>query len=72
MLILAVEKWPTVQWVINQGFESSILQKVEGRKTKGTFTKDGQKYMYNNDAADSAGISMFGFVGDKSKLKIEK
>ena len=66
------EKWATVQWVINQGFESSILQKVEGRKTKGTFTKDGQKYMYNNDAADSAGISMFGFIGDKSKLKIEK
>ena len=66
------EKWPTVQWVIKQGFESSILQTVEGRKTKGTFTKDGQKYMYNNDASDSAGIAMFYFVGDKDKLKIEK
>lgn len=65
------EKWLTVKWVINQGFESSILQKVEGRKTKGTFTKDNQKYMYNNDAADSAGIAMFYFVGDKSKLKEE-
>lgn len=66
------EKWPTVKWVINQGFESSILQTVEGRKTKGTFMKDGQKYMYNNDAADSAGIAMFYFVGDKDKLKAEK
>ena len=66
------EKWPTVKWLLNQGFESSILMSVEGRKTKGTFTRDGQKYMYNNDAADSAGIAMFGFKGDQSKLKIER
>ena len=66
------EKWPTVRWLLNQGFESSILVPVEGRKTKGTFTRDGQKYMYNNDAADSAGIAMFGFKGDQSKLKIER
>lgn len=66
------EKWPTVRWLLKQGWESSILMPIEGRKTKGTFIKNGQKYMYNNDAADSAGIAMFGFIGDSSKLKEEK
>lgn len=31
----------------------------------------GRKWEYNNDAADSAAISVFGFMGDKSKLKEE-
>lgn len=66
------EKWPTVRWLLKQGWESSILIPVEGRKTKGTFIRDGQKYMYNNDAADSAGIAMFGFIGDQEKLKEER
>ena len=66
------EKWPTVRWLLKQGWEDSILIKVNGRKSKGTFIKDGQKYMYNNDAADSAGIAMFGFIGDKDKLQEEK
>lgn len=65
------EKWPTVKWVINEGFKGSIVEEVFGRKTKGTFVKDGRKYMYNNDAADSAAIAMFGFIGDKSKLAEE-
>ena len=67
------EKWPTVQWVIKSGFESSILVDMsETRKTKGVFEGDGIKYMYNNDASDSAGIAMFWFVGDRTKLKEEK
>lgn len=66
------EKWPTVKWLIKQGWEDSILIPIEGRKTKGTFTRDGQKYMYNNDAADSAGIAMFGFLGPKDKLQLER
>ena len=66
------EKWPTVRWLINKGWAESILIPVEGKKTKGTFMMNGQKYMYNNDAADSAGIAMFGFIGDKDKLKEEK
>lgn len=66
------EKYPTVEWCINQGFEDSILEVVEGRKIKGTFTRNNVKYMYNNDASDSAGISMFGFVGNLEKLKKEK
>lgn len=66
------EKWPTVKWLLKQGWEDSILIPIEGKKTKGTFVRDGQKYMYNNDAADSAGIAMFGFVGDSEKLKEER
>lgn len=66
------EKYPTVEWCINQGFEDRILEVVEGRKTKGTFMRNNVKYMYNNDASDSAGISMFGFVGNLEKLKKEK
>lgn len=66
------EKWPTVRWLIKQGWEDSILIPIEGRKTKGTFTRNGQKYMYNNDAADSAGIAMFGFMGDQDKLQLER
>ena len=66
------EKWPTVRWLLKQGWEDSLLIPIEGRKTKGTFIRNGQKYMYNNDAADSAGIAMFGFKGDKTKLKAER
>ena len=66
------EKWPTIKWCINKGFKSSILKEVKGRREKGTFTKNGIKYEYDNDASDSAAISQFYFVGDRNKLKIEK
>lgn len=67
------EKWPTVEWLLKQGLESDILVDMsDTRKTKGTFMRDNKKYMYNNDAADSAGIAMFWFVGEHEKLKEEK
>lgn len=66
------EKWPTVKWLLDLGWEESIIIEIEGRKTKGTFIRNGVKYMYNNDAADSAGIAMFGFVGDPEKLQQER
>ena len=67
------EKWPTVKWVIDQGFENKILIDVTNtRKQKGTFMRDGRKYMYNDDAADSAGIGMFWIKGDRSKLQLER
>lgn len=65
------EKYPTVEWCIEQGFEDSVLRTVKGRKVKGTFVKNGIRYMYDNDACDSSAISMFYFVGDKEKLKQE-
>lgn len=67
------EKWPTIQWLVAKGFEHKILIDVTNtRKTKGTFERNGKKYMYNNDAADSAGIAMFGVLGDASKLQLER
>ena len=66
------EKWPTVRWLLKQGWEESILIPIEGRKTKGTFMRQGKKYMYNNDAADSAGIADFWFKGDHNKLELER
>lgn len=65
------EKYPTVEWCIKQGFENSVLRIVKSRKKKGTFTRNGIRYMYDNDACDSSAISMFYFVGDKEKLKQE-
>lgn len=66
------EKWPTVKWVIRKGFKDSILREITGKKKKGTFVRNNTKYMFDNDAADSCGIAMFWFIGDKSKLKLEK
>ena len=67
------EKWPTVKWVIGKGFEDKILIDVTGsRKSKGTFVRGDKKYMYNNDAADSAGIAMFYCIGDRTKLQTER
>ena len=67
------EKWPTVKWLCRKGYRKEILINVsDSRKTKNTFTKSGCKYMFDNDAADSAAICMFGFLGEKDKLLPEK
>ena len=67
------EKWPTIKWVINQGFEDKILIDVtETKKRKGVFERNGRRYQYNDDAADSAGIAMYYVVGDHNKLRLER
>lgn len=66
------EKWPTVRWLIGKGFEDKILIPITTKRTKGTFVRDGQRYAYNNDAADSAGIAMYGVVGDPDNLHLER
>lgn len=66
------EKWPTIEWVIARGYENSILEDMSNtKKKKGIFEKNGKKYMYNNDAADSAGISMYWFKGKRDILELE-
>lgn len=65
------EKWPTVRWVISKGHEQDILREVQGRKAKGTFMRNGTKYEYDNDAADSVGIAYSWYYVDKDKLKPE-
>lgn len=66
------EKYPTVVWCIKQGFKSSILIDMSDTRTrKGTFTKNSKRYKFNDDAADSCAIAMFGVIGDKDKLELE-
>ena len=64
-------KGPTIQHVRKLGFEDSLLVPLK-RAKKGSFMKDGNHYCWNDDAADSACIALFGFTkGAKQKLKLE-
>ena len=65
------KKWPTVRWCCSKGFRKQLMHEVKGRRQKGTFVRNGIKYEFDDDAADSAAISMFWFIGDRSKLKLE-
>lgn len=66
------KKAPTIRYVKNLGFEDSILIPVK-RKRKGSFERDGVHYIYNDDAADSACIALYGFLApSKQSLKEEK
>ena len=66
------EKWPTIQYVKSLGFEDKILVPVSNRKKNGVFEIDGIKYTYNDDAADSACIALYGFLPqNKQKLLLE-
>lgn len=70
---VAPEKWPTIQFIKSKGWEKKILIPLESKskKTKGVFVLDGKKYLYNDDAADSACIALYGFI-PKQKQKLER
>lgn len=62
------KKWPTIKYLINKGHEESILLKVSNKKKKGTVKIiDGEKYTYNDDAADSACIALYGFLPESKQ-----
>lgn len=64
-------KWPTLLFVKNLGFASNILEPA-GKKKKGIIEIKGEKYMFNDDAADSACIALYGFIPeDKQNLEKE-
>lgn len=65
------KKYPTILWLINKGFEDYIKEPVSNRKSKGVIEKNGERYTYNDNAADSAAISLFPFVGNNNLLKEE-
>jgi len=67
----APEKYPTILFVKKLGFEESIMIEVSKQKKKGVFIRDGKRYVYNDDAADSAGICLYGFI-PKEKQKLEE
>lgn len=63
------EKWPTIQFICKMGYEEKILVPVSKRKKKGVIVKNGERYTYNDDAADSACIALYGFLPqNKQKL----
>lgn len=66
------EKWPTIQFIKRLGYEDKILIPVSNRKKKGVFVKNGKRYTYNDDAADSACIALYGFIPKhRQKLELE-
>ena len=67
------EKWPTIKYVCKLGFKEEIKISVEGkRKKKGVIEKDGERFVFNDDAADSACIALYGFIPEKKqKLELE-
>ena len=67
------KKWPTIKWLISQGYESKLIRPVNGRKKKGVIEKKGKRFTYDDDAADSACISLYGFIPlTQQKLNKEK
>ena len=64
-------KGPTIKYVRKLGFEDSLLVPLK-RAKKGSFTRGGKHYTWNDDAADSACIAMYGFLPrSEQKLKLE-
>lgn len=57
------KKWPTIEFLLKQPevSESDILVKVGKRSKKYAKQIGGVKYCYNDDAADSACIALYGF-----------
>lgn len=69
------KKWPTVDYIVKLGFERDILlrdTRIRKKPKKGWFDR-GEEYFYkyNDDAADSACIALYGFLGDRKKLQEE-
>lgn len=67
-------KWPSVMWLSNNypQFEDSFLHKSKSKKkTKSNFEIDGSFYEYDDDAVDSACISLFPFSCPDWSSKLE-
>lgn len=69
------EKYPTFEW-LKQNYPllipSVFIDMTNTRKKKNVFELQGKLWKINDDACDSAGIAMFGFVGDLGKLEEER
>lgn len=65
------KKYPMVKYVIESGFEDSIKKPVGKQRKNGVFQENGKWYEYDDDAADSAGIALYGFYGDLFLLREE-
>lgn len=61
------KKWPTIQYVVNLGFKEKIIHEVGAKKNKGVFEEGGKRYIFDDDAADSVGIALYGFLPRKEQ-----
>lgn len=69
------EKYPTFEWLkMNYPhlLMSVFIDMTDTRKKKNVFEENGKLWKINDDACDSAAISLFGFYGQKDKLELEK
>lgn len=69
------EKYPTFEWLKNTYPDllmSVFIDMTGTRKKKNVFEENGKLWKINDDACDSAAISLFGFYGQKDKLQLEK
>jgi len=65
------KKWPTIKYIIKQGFEDYIKFPVSKQKKKAVIERDGERFTYNDNIADSACIALYGFRGNPEQLKRE-
>ena len=66
------KKWPTILWAISNGYEGYIKEEVSKQKKKAVICKNGERYTYNDNKADSIGIALYGFLPyNKQKLEEE-
>ena len=67
------KKWPTIEFLLRRDDirEADILVEVGKRCKNYAKLINGKKYCYNDDAADSACIALYGFVKGRSLKKEE-
>lgn len=69
----AEEKWPTIVWCVERGYEKFIIENVSPRKKKAVVERDDQRFTYNDNKADAIGIAMYGFINPANqKLEEER
>lgn len=68
------KKWPTIKYVCNLGHKNDILVRLpENTKVKKYFMYNGEKCLFNDDAADSCCIALYGNLPmNQTTLKEEK
>lgn len=65
-LFVDPKKFPTIQFLIKHGYEEKIKAYLPDNTKKKNFLIDenGRKFLYNDDAADSACIALYGTLSD--------
>lgn len=66
------KKYPTILWCIKNGYEEYIINYDVGKKKKGVIEKNGKRFTYNDNKADSICISLYGFIPESYQLLKEE